>query len=1661
MLATVIILTISARSCLGRNSNKTQSGSSNYNTFVINAPSELTATAVSSFRIDLFWQDNSNNEDGFEIERSTDGINYSLLTTIYSNGASYSDTIGLFPTTPYYYRVRAMNTIGDRSAWSNISSAIFIPTWSAVAAGGFYSVALDSEGAIYTWGLNEGGQLGLGDNDNRYIPNFVRIDSNGDVFNNISAISAGLAHTVILTRAGTVWTCGNNDYGQLGLGDTISANVPFPIIGNDSDWRVTASGELHTIAVKTNLSLWGWGCNNKYQLGLGYSNPSTIGITAPIQIGTESDWSITAAGYYHSMGIKINGTLWAWGLNVCGQLGDGTLDIKEKPEQIGTDSDWSALTGGELYSLGLKTDRTLWAWGINNNGQLGIGFTNINGIDVPTQIGSDSNWSMVSAGAYHTIAIKTNGSIWSWGCNRRMPNLEPSGQLGLGDTIDRYIPTLIVFIPQSPDSLTAVPFSLSQIDLSWVDRSYNETGFKIERSPVTNTSYAIIATIGSNITTYSDSGLAFNTAYYYRISSFNNFGDSLYSNEAAATTTLIAPANLIITSSGEITLSWTDNSPEEDGFKIERKGSNGIYEQIAIVGANITSWIDTGPFLSGNRYYYRVRSYNMYGNSSYLNEVSIIMPGNWLTVDSGYYHTVAIRTNGTIWSWGKNDTGQLGLGDTNMRMIPTKVGAFSDWFSCASGNYHNISLKSNPAGGGTIWVWGNNDYGQLGLDEGGGRNTPTQDGSASDWLPQDVSATNLSFVSAGANHTIAIKTNGTLWAWGWNHYGQLGDETNTNRTTPRQVGTNSDWIQVDSYSYHTLGVKTNRTIWAWGWNYYGQLGLGYTILNGGVPTPTQIGSDLDWSVLTAGAVHSSGLKIDGTIWAWGKNDCGQLGLGYTTISTTGITAPTQVGMDTDWLAVNSGNEYTLALKTNPAGGGPPAGEAGTLWAWGANGFDQLGLGDNVNRITPTQVGTYSDWIKVVAGRNYTLGLRMDRTLWAWGNNWSGQLGLGDTIQRLIPTLVEEIIVPPVLTATVISFSQIKLSWTDDSDETGFKIERSPITNTNYVPVATVGSNIISYLDTGLTLGRTYYYRVQTFYGFDNSSYSNEVSATPTLFAPTLLNITVVSSTQINLSWTDNSSDETGFIIERSYNGTSYEQLTTTNTDVTVYPDLTVTRGNIYYYRVKASYLPDGEAGPVSDSAYSNVAVGVAILCFNKIGSPSARQYHSMVWDPVGQRVIMFGGYGASPTYKNDLWWYDPASNTWTEQTPASSPSVREGHSMVWDSIEQKVIMFGGSDGAYKNDLWWYDPASNTWTEQTPASSPSVREGHSMVWDPVGQRVIMFGGSDVFRKNDLWWYDPASNTWTEQTPAISPTARNGHSMVWDPVGQKVIMFGGSGTSPTYKNDLWWYDPTSGTNGAWIDMTTTAISPTARIYHSMVWDPVGQCVIMFGGFDSSLKNDLWWYDPTSGTNGEWIDKTTMMAISPPARQYHSMVWDPVGQKVIMFGGADASRKNDLWWYDPASGTNGAWIDKTTTAISPTARIYHSMVWDPVGQKVIMFGGSGTSPNYKNDLWWYDPASGTNGAWIDKTTTAISPTARNGYSMVWDSIEQKVIMFGGSDGAGAYKNDLWWYDPISNTWIKQTSVSSPTARQGHKMVWDGQKVIMFGGYNGVYKNDLWWWW
>ncbi|HOZ75929.1 MAG TPA: T9SS type A sorting domain-containing protein [Flavobacterium sp.] len=252
-------------------------------------------------------------------------------------------------------------------------------------------------------------------------------------FNNAVAqcydkVATGYEHTLVIKSDGTLYSCGSNTYGQLGRPSTFLSQRVLQQVGTESDWQSVATGARHSLAVKTDGSLWACGINIYGELGNGTNifNSATF-----IQVGSDTNWLSIAAGSAISVGLKTDGSLWAWGHNQNMQLGDGTNITRNLPVQIGT-ADWQAVSCGVGHIIALKNDGTIWGWGSNSNGQRGAGIYN----GYPIQIGTDSNWQKVACGSYHSLAIKQDGSLWGWGANS-------SFQLGDDTTDDKSVPTPI------------------------------------------------------------------------------------------------------------------------------------------------------------------------------------------------------------------------------------------------------------------------------------------------------------------------------------------------------------------------------------------------------------------------------------------------------------------------------------------------------------------------------------------------------------------------------------------------------------------------------------------------------------------------------------------------------------------------------------------------------------------------------------------------------------------------------------------------------------------------------------------------------------------------------------------------------------------------------------------------------------------------------------------------------------------------------------------------------------------------------------------------------------------------------------------------------------------------------------------------------------------
>jgi alpha-tubulin suppressor-like RCC1 family protein len=336
-----------------------------------------------------------------------------------------------------------------------------------------------------------------------------------------------------------------------------------------------------------------------------------------------------------------------------------------------------------------------------------------------------------------------------------------------------------------------------------------------------------------------------------------------------------------------------------------------------------------------------------------------------------------------LYLWGRNNFGQVGDNTTATRSTPRQeFTSDSNWQRISVGTQHAAAIKTD----GTLWTWGDNTSGQLGDNTIVHKSTPKQfnisGGIIFGWKQ----------ISCGNGHTVALANDGTLWCWGRNSYGQVGDNTTQPRSTPRQISAGATgitgWTQVSAGAFHTVAIRNDGTLWSWGYNYYGVVGDNTSGNLANRLTPRQeLTSSTNWRQVnfSSGSYTTSAIKTDGTLWCWGYNAAGQVGDNTILNRSTPRQISAGASRITGWKQTSSSLNNTAAIRTD-----------GTLWVWGRNSYGQVGdntAGSTIYRSTPIQEFTGSNnWKQVSTGSANTIGLKTNGTLWVWGDNNNGQVG---------------------------------------------------------------------------------------------------------------------------------------------------------------------------------------------------------------------------------------------------------------------------------------------------------------------------------------------------------------------------------------------------------------------------------------------------------------------------------------------------------------------------------------------------------------------------------------------------------------------------------------------------------------------------------------------
>jgi alpha-tubulin suppressor-like RCC1 family protein len=385
--------------------------------------------------------------------------------------------------------------------------------------------------------------------------------------------------------------------------------------------------------------------------------------------------------------------------------------------------------------------------------------------------------------------------------------------------------------------------------------------------------------------------------------------------------------------------------------------------------------------------------------------VTITQGADVVSIWGGARGTVILKSDGTVWTWGANYYGKLGLGDTNpVRSAapvevhgPGNISYLNSITAIMGCEMHNLALKAD----GTLWAWGQNAYGQLGNGATNDSYLPVQVG-----LLATPPLTTVTKLGGRPYFTLAVKADGTLWAWGMNRYGQMGNGTVNPLTGPQVTipvlvnnsspgGPLNNPLQVTCGYQFGAALTTNGTVWTWGSGSHGELGNGTT---GSSYTPAQVPGLTNITALSGGWFHLLALKSDGTVWAWGNNSNGELGDG----TAVNRSSPVQVLNVSNIVTVSGGDSHSSALKAD-----------GTAWKWGLNDLGELGNGTTnatanpfpAPILTDTFGAPFTNLVRLSARDYHNIAVKADGSVWMWGANDQGQCGNGITNATWQPTPV--------------------------------------------------------------------------------------------------------------------------------------------------------------------------------------------------------------------------------------------------------------------------------------------------------------------------------------------------------------------------------------------------------------------------------------------------------------------------------------------------------------------------------------------------------------------------------------------------------------------------------------------------------------------------------
>lgn len=986
-----------------------------------------------------FIQGTFNNlPQGAEVALSYEGTTYNFVAHYYGGVLGRNLVLHWAYTRPVAWGANSSGQLGSGIAQSNIpvtvdtSGVLTGKTVLSTATGRFHNLALCSDGTLVAWGGNAFGQLG--NNSTTDSTARVAVDTTGILAGKtVIAAAAGACHSLALCSDGTLVAWGQNTFGQLGTGGTNGSTVPVAVntsgvLAGKSVVGI-AAGAYHSLALCSDGSVAAWGYNLIGQLG----NNSTTDSTVPVAVnasGILADKTVIgiSAGAYHSLALCQDGSVCAWGANWYGNLGnngrmDSAVPVPVNQTGVLAGKSVAAIAAGCNHNIALCSDGTLAAWGSNGEGALGI--SGISSSATPVLVNAagalaDKTVVQIAAGADHSLAFCTDGSVAAWGYN-------VTGALGNNSMVNSATPVAAstVGLPVSTklSGVSSGPYALHSLGMigSLVQEPVITGATTTSGAYGSALSYTITASssptsfgatgLPSGLTINPLSGLISGTptqtgTFSVTVSATNSAGTvtaplTITISKATATVTL---GNLSATYDGSLKPVTTTTNPPGRPVLVTYNGS------YTVPGAPGSYTVEA-----------TVNDPNYQGTAS----GTLVIADSPLTVNANFTSgtTVPLTVTGYCPSGGTVNIALSFAPPTGATLTIVKItgpntiqGTFQNLahgqavtLTYGGTAYHFIANYFGGSGRDLVlqWAdvspmgWGYNRYGQLGNNNTVESHVPIAVGTSGALAGKTVIK-----ASAGADHSLFLCSDGTLAAAGANDFGQLG---NTIGSSMAPVVVNTSGVlagktvtAISAGNAVSFAVCSDGTLAAWGDNSYGQLGNNGTT-NSNVPVAVNSSGALAGKTVvavSAGMFHCLALCSDGTLVAWGDNAFGQLGNNSTTSSTIPVAVNTSGALaGKTVVAIASGLHHCLALCSD-----------GRLVAWGLNTFGQLGNNSTTNSTVPVVVNTAGTLagktaVSVGGGSYHSLALCSDGSVHAWGGNANGYLGNNSTTNSSVPVAV--------------------------------------------------------------------------------------------------------------------------------------------------------------------------------------------------------------------------------------------------------------------------------------------------------------------------------------------------------------------------------------------------------------------------------------------------------------------------------------------------------------------------------------------------------------------------------------------------------------------------------------------------------------------------------